>query len=498
MKAQTINKVTDASNRNGITWDTLKGARPSLWSQVIPLQLLFSAALLSAILFSCIGTNNASALTYQSTINPEFTINPAINVSLSSADLIINDLEPGTTKDSNIITVTVSTNNSSGYTLGSTVGNSTTYDYDALKNNVDNTKSFTNLTSTGSLTAGKWGYSYSNDNGTNWSTYNGLPLYSTTPVEIASSTSATTTNTQFKIGAYATTGQAAGEYNNVVNFIATASPEPVDYCRGSSYDCLQEVTTATCPTIVTDVIDGRDGNVYKVQKLADNKCWMLDNLRLDPTAVDLDTLQGKTNASDTTLGYLKGVVARDPNTDPNGEYATAAVSAESSTYSYSAPLIDATDKNNTAANLGSGSGKIGVYYNYCAASAGSYCYGNGTSVGTPSGNATEDLCPAGWRMPIGSTSGEPSALANAIYGSTGQTSDPTAVTNYRTALSLPLSGYFNFDSGSAELQNNRAFWWSSTLRDNSVMNTFYVDASNVLPANYVIRYTGLTLRCIAQ
>ena len=58
---------------------------------------------------------------------------------------------------------------------------------------------------------------------------------------------------------------------------------------------------------------------------------------------------------------------------------------------------------------GAGSNKVGVYYNYCAASAGSYCYDE--SKGT--GNASYDLCPAGWRMPTSGSSGEYKALYTA-------------------------------------------------------------------------------------
>ena len=64
----------------------------------------------------------AQALTYQNEANVEFSINPTIGVSLSASDLVIDNLVPGTSADSNIITVSVNTNASHGYYLSATTG----------------------------------------------------------------------------------------------------------------------------------------------------------------------------------------------------------------------------------------------------------------------------------------------------------------------------------------------------------------------------------------
>jgi len=258
-----------------------------------------------------------------------------------------------------------------------------------------------------------------------------------------------------------------------------------DYCTGTT---IGDTATLT---------DSRDGTSYTVGKLADGKCWMLDNLALDLTSSTvLNSMNNtNTNASDTTLGYLKGTSTGTTS----DQYATAAVSnwTSSYSYSYSAPLVNMTSKDviPTDATSTAGGYKVGGYYNYCAASAGSYCYGNGTSYGTSSGNATEDICPAGWRMPTGSTSGEFSALANAIYGSTSLTSDATAYANYRSALHLPLSGYFF--NGSPNSQGSYGYWWSSTRGNNLGMYGLGVNTSTINPADSYDRNNGFSLRCMA-
>ena len=66
-----------------------------------------------------------SALTYQNSVDVEFTLNPAISISLSDDNLVIDNLVPGSSNDSNIITVNVATNASSGYYVSATAGTKT-------------------------------------------------------------------------------------------------------------------------------------------------------------------------------------------------------------------------------------------------------------------------------------------------------------------------------------------------------------------------------------
>ncbi len=256
--------------------------------------------------------------------------------------------------------------------------------------------------------------------------------------------------------------------------------------------CMQ--TMSECPTTATTVTDARDGNTYKVQKLADNNCWMLDNLALDPTQLTQAELYGSddqplTNATNTTLGYLKNGGGTTSDKYPTAKLNNVAWTSSSQNY-YSIPMvitsyIDTVPLNST---LGVGSRKVGVYYNYCAASAGSYCYGNGTDAGTSSGNATESLCPYGWRLPTGNSSGE--------YGKLYSTSSYNYNTydKFKTALSLPLSGVFY--SGSAYNQGGLGYWWTSTRSVNSDMYRLYIGASTVYAMIGYDRYRGISIRCV--
>ena len=328
-------------------------------------------------------------------------------------------------------------------------------------------------------------------------------------------------------GAYVSPSQAAGTYTGQVIYVmvhpANAStpggiPGSFDAAfanasktKVGNYYAMQDMTSAICAEVdegqETQLIDIRDNTVYRVGKLADGNCWLKDSLALDLTnSTILNGLDANnTNADATALGYLKGTTTRDPSTDPNGNYATAGVANWTNSYSYSAPLVNMASKDVVpqgsndplAAETLAGSWQVGGYYNYCAASAGSYCYGDSASQGSPSGNASSDICPSGWRMPTGGASGEYQLLTNAIAGGTSDTiNTEPEYSNIRKALSLPLSGFFYY--GSARSQGSYGYFWSSTYVSSSNMYCLGVFASVVRPQGGHGRYYGNSVRCVAQ
>ena len=192
--------------------------------------------ILTLIAVCFIGLEPASALTYQDELDVSFTFNSSIAMSLSSGNLIVSSLSPGTYADSNIVTITTSSNNSTGYTLTATAGDGSTYTNTNLINNANN---FTSLGTSDSISSmssadvsqnGRWGYSFSTDSGSTWinatngTGYSGLPYYTASGAQIVNSNTNGTSNIQFKIGAKANAAQSAGTYKNVINFVATANP----------------------------------------------------------------------------------------------------------------------------------------------------------------------------------------------------------------------------------------------------------------------------------
>ena len=441
-----------------------------------------------------------------SSANASITVSNTINLTLTGGDLVIDNLTPGNASDSNIITATITSNSPYGYQLSATTGTST--GTTSLINTADSNFSFTNLNankaSLNDFSDNTWGYSYSIDNGTSWISgdngtattgYNGLPLDNddsgATGIKLLSTdTYSQTGSIKFKIGAKAASTQASGTYTGVVNFYAVTNPEPDNTMQGFAAGNASTTCSAMSTGDTLILKDSRDDTEYTIGKLADDNCWLLDNLALDLTSSTVlsGMNESNTHASNTTLNYLKGITTRNPSADPYGQYATAAVSNWGSSDSYSAPLVNLTDKDvvPTDATSTAGQYKVGGYYNYCAATAGSYCYGNNTLGVTSSGNAAEDICPKGWRMPTGNTNGEYQVLYNNASYNT--------YANYRSALRLPLSG--NFLGGSAREQGSYCRFWSSTRRDDNRMYYLYLTPSLVYPVMNDPRNYGYSVRCV--
>ena len=265
---------------------------------------IITAIFIAALSVLFIG--EVQALEYQSTVDVQFTFNPYISLAVSG-DLVINDLAPGNSADSNIITITASSNSPAGYALYSSVGSST-YDYTDLRLSSTNaTNVFTNLSSNkaslSNFSDNTWGYSYSTDSGSTWQTgdadatnapisgYSGLPLYSdsdytytdpesgntiNTGVKLVNAEKNTATEVQFKIGAKASATQVTGTYTNVVNFINVAKIVTTNYTInynanvGTTGDAVTNMpttpqtgtTTSGAVTLPTNV-PTRDGYSFK-------------------------------------------------------------------------------------------------------------------------------------------------------------------------------------------------------------------------------------------
>ena len=455
-----------------------------------------------------------SALSYQSNEPLSFTFAPTVQITISD-NLTIPSLSPGDGKDSNIITVTASSNAMSGYTLSSTVGDSTTYPTNELrKDGTNTTYKFTNLISnTDSLTNfhdNEWGYSYSTDSGTTWQSgditgtpalgYDGLPLYTTeTPITLINSTNASTNSVQFKIGARAASTQAAGEYTNVVNFIGVANPNPeprtldqVTYMQ-DNFSCILTPTGTT-----KTLIDKRDNQEYLVSKLKDGRCWMLENLRLDPTDATTRAnmlANNDTNASNEAIANYFNPSGTAPQT---GWSTVAVADVDTGFSSYTDPMINNASVDTLVTSYGpaasGGKAKVGIYYNYCAATVGTYCYAASASTG----DASYDICPANWHMPTGGASGEYQSLCNAVYG--GECTNSTSMTgtspnSLQYVLSTPLSGYY----GGSQATGHGSYgnFWSSTRSIDNDMYSLHVDSSSVNPQSSYGRSGGFSVRCVA-
>lgn len=341
------------------------------------------------------------------------------------------------------------------------------------------------------------------------------------------------------------------DYNTNLSLYAVWTPTTFAQAYGSTAMTMQNITSAICNKVTVNqyatLTDNRDNQAYTIGRLEDGRCWMADNLNFDAYTNRNSITTSNTHIDANSSAILTSF--RSGNRTAGDQYTTGGINSSNSSgnnwttsYSYSVPLQNrsgkcdpsinssyqclspyqnanytyntvinkygtpASDTSGTANvtyNIGPGSYKIGTYYNFCAASLGSYCYGDGTSAGTSAtGNATEaDICPKGWRLPYGgasgTNSGEYQKLRDAIYAkypSTVQSS--TSPFSLQTMLSTPVSGRFR--SATVGWQGSYGGFWSSSYYSAAIMYDLYVSGTGVDLQDYSNRYGGYSVRCIAQ
>ena len=382
-----------------------------------------------------------SASAEETTSKVNLTISPVISLSLQdTVDLNVTPTQNGTFS-SNTASLSISTNNETGYSLymATSNGKNTLTSNNPSTTNVisaiNTTTSDTGITSS-NFTSNTWGYNLSQASPSSSTTYKPVPT-TTGNTAIISTTSPTNTDTyNLTFGTKVDTTLPSGTYSNQVIVSAVANPKFVPTI--SSIDNMQDITAEICQASsdgeTATLTDTRDNNTYTVAKLPDGNCWMTQNLRLSGGRT-LTPADSNVNSS-----------WEFPNNSlTSGNSYTEARSAISSNTSY------------------------GGYYNYCAASAGTVCNDTTTQ------DATQDICPKGWRLPT-------------RYEMRDITSS-----SYTSAFSPVYSG--NYDDGSLGLTDSYGYWWSATAETSTGQYSLYYNDGS-LWTFYYLKYYGFSVRCI--
>lgn len=476
---------------------------------------LFGACIvfLLAILLLAVGsTVNLAHAANSASMNANVTIKSSLTLNIPTNTIVMN-LDPSTHDfDEQDLTITVGTNNFNGYKLYANA-NSTN-----LVNTADSTKTIPNLassTSPSSFPANNWGYRVAQDSSSSSGNYG-----------------------QFVSGSVVS--QSTGPVNNKTATVGLAAK--VDYTKPSGLYRLnlefkalpivtqyymQDLTSSLATTICTEeptvVIDKRDEQPYLIQRLDDGRCWMLDNLNLDLTnAVTVSMLStSNTNADAASLKSLK-----EGNRSAGAQYATAGLTLSNwgnTSSSYTQPLVNISGTCGTSSTypcsyngaytnnsvmpnstgVGLGSHKVGVYYNFCAATAGSYCY---ESSGASSGGATYDICPANWKLPTGAASGEWQGLCDAVNGGSCGSSiamTDTSPNSMQYKLSVTYGGNYGGSdiSGAVTRQGNYGFYWASnaTSEPTRVGGIHLTQSNGTISAQASLaRWGANSIRCILK
>ena len=425
-------------------------------AQPSPTNLLFIALTFAVSLIFAQNANASNELTQ--VLNAK--ISPVI--SISAPDEVRVSLEPTQLGkfESQEVKVNIFTNAISGYELYFS-----SYDEDTNLKHVNNAitrtipSSFSGELTPATMANNTWGYSLNN------TSFKAVPKHSIQAKlkDLKTYPSGADLVQSVYLGVKANSEIPSGVYTKRLVFTALAHENPNNFF---SIFRMQDMTSALCDTATTPVrtattfdtdgshhgdpnyvptvtlTDTRDNNTYTVSKLADGKCWMTQNLRI----------AGKTITpadSNVTTSYTI------PASSPSGFIA----------HDTSNAYVDSD----------------GGLYNWYTATA-----GTGTQS-MSSGNTTNSICPKGWRLPTGGSSGEFQTLYNNYNSLSALRSSP---------VNLTLSG----DVGNSTPYGRGSYgrYWSSTAHSSGNAYLIYLAASNVYPAYNIGTYFGFSVRCVAD
>ena len=469
---------------------------------------------------------NVSALSYQSNVGVGFTFNPTLSVNISPSNLVIDNLTPNITVDSNAITVSVATNAAYGYTLSAMVNNNNNGNSGNGSNNnnsnsnlthTNGTSIFSSIATDASLSSltndNTWGYSYrlsSSGNSNAWSNYSGLS--NETSKTLVESNDQTAAPIDFKIAAKASETQPSGAYTGTINFAAVSKHIPVSLAEAyasegktmfNGYYTMQDMNSAICSKAeVTDaqlqVIDTRDKKVYWIAKLKDGHCWMTQNLDFDIIANEQDPTTMKPLTSkdtDLTDHSLTGAYLNGYNYDATTDTITWTPTTLAKTINFAGTNVNGWNGSFTSprsasktddANIGHAS--LGNWYNWAAAVA-----SNDTNTLTDK-NAANSICPKNWRLP--NANNNEFATLNNLYNNGSTSSDTNLLIS---PLWLMRSG--NVDGNKLNFLSTNGYYWTATSVVYNVAYNMRFSSNDVQPNYYGSYYgtdSGFSIRCLAR
>lgn len=329
--------------------------------------------------------------------------------------------------------------NYTGYNIPTGTGTSTTTSNWAMK-----------LTSVSGTSAP----SILSDNNGSFASYHSVPDIAT---KVVSRTSNTTSPSEFKTTyAVAVSGaQPADTYTGQVKYTlvhpSNANPDGtinIGECD-SPNTCMQTFTASMCETQASDapvtLTDARDGKTYTVRYI-EGACWMTQNLRITGTV----SSQFSNFSTYDSVNVCEGELPESNYDEPRCH-----------------------DSGNTA---------NGVWYNYAAATAKTIT--NETEYTKP----TEDICPAGWKLPSYDTNSSAGSINSLI--STSETSIPK--------FAPTTGGHYNYGTFYPTYGSGpNGYWWTD---DNNGSVQFLLYEENMLRNGYsrITRGGGCYIRCVLK
>ena len=268
----------------------------------------------------------------------------------------------------------------------------------------------------------------------------------------------------------------------------------------------------------TALTDSRDGNTYAVAKLADGKCWMIENLRLaDKDSSNNDIELSSTNTHNPSLPLTNTwwfSTNNDSDTKPTSNHLSATTDPTNTAWcqTNSSNCDDqsmlATNNttlftNNTASGYSASSNvySYGNYYNWYSATGGNGKYGS--SYGS-SYTAPGDICPAGWHLPTGKDATGDFGVLDIALGGIGAYSNssttPTGATMSLAYRSYPNNFVYSGNVNGSSVYDRTSYgdYWSASGYGSGSAYDMFFSSTGVYPGTgNGGKYYGWVVRCVA-
>ncbi|MBQ6154311.1 hypothetical protein IJJ27_02930 [bacterium] len=212
--------------------------------------------------------------------------------------------------------------------------------------------------------------------------------------------------------------------------------------------------------------DPRDYRTYRVRKLADGNCWMVDSLKFGGNYGDTDGCSANSGAGNFSNGGSQNAIMAQ-ETFATGYYGHCRAI--------------------TAADSADGNAYNNYLYDWVAALQSTLAYYGSSTTFTP---PQQGICPTGWHLPSGNTSGEYGTLVSAYNNSSTDILDASKG-------NFALSGDAYYSSGSLIHQGIYGLYWSSTAYDSNGAYNLWVTSGGVGVGNGGdYKADGFAVRCI--
>ena len=316
-------------------------------------------------------------------------------------------------------------------------------------------------------------------------------------------------------------------------------------CNALTKADFNNTTGVITPGSVIALTDKRDNEIYAVAKLADGKCWMIENLRLessgtmgnninDPTVTNQSLSQGYGGKRDSQSYYNYGffVGLADPessnfvatNTTSNSVYTVDNTTSiydpvnhiledigsrdnpgvriprynnENTSSTITNPTFTQDYKNaQSPRNYGKYvDGKIysyGNYYNSAAATANTY----------RSSSHSTSICPSGWSLPTSDGTSKDYGKLSSEMGGTGSNQNGTS--NFGDIMSNRFRAFPNnflyagyFLSSSSSNKGEYGYYSSSEVENSmGIAYNLTLGSARLYPSDSMGRHPGMTIRCV--